>query len=86
MNGKENSIFPQVEIISPNDECSCSFSIWMNRVWDILNEFDGKVNISSISSDSKRANELGATGRTVVVNGSEVPVFLLKETITKLLS
>ncbi len=76
---------PRIEVISPNDACSCSFSIWMTRVWDILNEFDNKVHVTSLTSDSDRTRELGATGRTVIVNGNEIPIFRLKETIDKLL-
>ena len=76
---------PRIEVISPNDACSCSFSVWMNRVWNILNEFDNQIHVTSLTSDSNRAKELGASGRTVLVNGNMVPIFLLKKTISELL-
>ncbi len=76
---------PHIEVIVPNDICSCSFSVWMNRVWDILNEFKDQIHITSLTSDSTRARELGVTGRSVVINGKIIPVFLLKDRIVDLI-
>ncbi|MFW9903357.1 MAG: hypothetical protein ACFFFH_03415 [Candidatus Thorarchaeota archaeon] len=55
---------PIVEIIAPVGECSCSFSTWINRVWDILNEYKDQIMIESLVSIAPRVKELGGgTGR-----------------------
>ncbi len=76
----------KIEIFSPAEACSCSFSVWINNVWDILQEYRDKFDIISITSDTPRAKELGVSGRTVVVNGEVVPVFLLEKKLKELLS
>ena len=48
-------------------------------------KFDDKIQISTVTSDSARAQELGAMGRTVFINGREIPVFQIKDTIINLL-
>ena len=83
MSKQNKQIMPHIEVIVPN--CSCSFSVWMNRVWDILNEFKDQIHITSLTSDSTRARELGVTGRSVVINGKIIPVFLLKDRIVDLI-
>jgi len=85
VNAKKNHVVPHVEIISPSDVCSCSFSIWMNRVWDILNNYQDKIHITNLTSDSSRARALGVTGRSIVINGEEVPFFMLKNRIEDLI-
>ena len=85
MSKQNKQIMPHIEVIVPNDICSCSFSVWMNRVWDILNEFKDQIHITSLTSDSTRARELGVTGRSVVINGKIIPVFLLKDRIVDLI-
>ncbi|MHA1994889.1 MAG: hypothetical protein ACW97Z_10130 [Candidatus Hodarchaeales archaeon] len=85
MSKQKKQIIPHIEVIAPIDVCSCSFSVWMNRVWDILNEFKDQIHITSLTSDSTRARELGVAGRSVVINGDIVPVFLLKDTLIELI-
>ena len=57
----------------------------MNRVWDILNEYKGKINITSLTSDCDGAKKLGQGGRTVVIDGEVVPVFLLQRRLGELI-
>ena len=57
----------------------------MNRVLDILNEYKGQIHITSLTSDSDRARELGVSGRTILINGEIPQVFLLKDKITELI-
>jgi hypothetical protein len=77
---------PKIEVISPADVCNCSFSVWINKVWDILQEYRDKVEIESLTSDSLRAEELGVGGRSVVVNGEVTPVFELERKLEELLN
>ncbi|MFX0183719.1 MAG: hypothetical protein ACFE95_11605 [Candidatus Hodarchaeota archaeon] len=76
---------PKIEVISPAGVCNCSFSVWINKVWDILQEYSDKVEIESLTSDSFRAEELGVGGRSVVVNGEVTPVFELERKLEELL-
>ena len=76
---------PKVEVISPAGECNCSFSTWINKVWDILNEYRDRLEIVSLVSDSPRVKELGVGGRSVVVDGEVVPVFELEQNLRVLL-
>ena len=76
---------PTVEIISPAGECSCSFSTWINRVWDILNEYREKLEIVSLVSEDPRAKELGGKGRSVFINGEYIPVFNLEQKLEELI-
>ena len=85
MSSQKKHTQPIIEVISPNDVCSCSFSVWMNNAWDILNEYKGQIHITSLTSDSNRARELGVSGRTIVINGETTPVFLLKDKINELI-
>ncbi|MHA2244252.1 MAG: hypothetical protein ACXADY_04745 [Candidatus Hodarchaeales archaeon] len=74
---------PRVEVFSPSGECSCSFSTWINRVWNVLNEYGEKIEIVSLMSNSSRAEELGVGGRSVVVNGEVTAVFELERKINE---
>jgi hypothetical protein len=76
---------PVVEVISPAGECSCSFSTWINRVWDILNEYRERIEIVSLVSDSPRAKELGGRSRSVFINGESIAVFNLGRKLKELL-
>lgn len=76
---------PKIEVISPAGECSCSFSTWINRVWDILNEYREKIEIVSLLSDSPRAKDLGSRSRSVFINGELIAVFNLKRKLNELL-
>ena len=76
---------PIIEIISPAGECSCSFSTWINRVWDILNEYNEEITIISLVSDAPRARELGGRGRSVYINGELIPVFNLDRILKELI-
>ena len=75
---------PIIEIISPAGECSCSFSTWINRVWDILNEYREEIKIVSLVSDDPRAKDLGGKGRSVFLNGEYIPVFHLEHKLSEL--
>jgi hypothetical protein len=79
-------IKPIIEVISPAGACNCSFSVWINKVWDILQDYRDEVEIESLTSDSLRAQELGAGGRSVVVNGEVTPVFELERKLEGLLN
>ena len=74
---------PKIEVFSPSGECGCSFSTWINRVWNVLNEYGVKIEIVSLMSDSPRAEELGVGGRSVVVNGEVIAVFELERKINE---
>ena len=76
---------PIIEIISPAGECNCSFSTWINRVWDILNEYREKLKIVSLVSDDPRAKELGGNGRSIFLNGEYIPVFHLESKLAELI-
>ncbi len=76
----------KIEVFSPAGECSCSFSTWISKVWDILNEHQEKIDIVSLMSDSPRAEELGIGGRSVVVNGEVTAVFELEKKLNELLT
>ncbi|MFX1284616.1 MAG: hypothetical protein ACFFB5_13230 [Promethearchaeota archaeon] len=80
-----NVLKPKIEVISPTGECSCSFSTWINKVWDILNKYQDKIEIVSLMSDSPRVKELGVGNRSVVVNGEVTTVFELKRKLNELL-
>lgn len=69
---------PIVEIIYPAGECNCSFSTWINHIWDILNEYKDEIMIESLILDTPRAKELGGRGRSVFVNGEYIAVFNLE--------
>ncbi len=84
MSSQKKHARSKIEVISPNDVCSCSFSVWMNRVWGILNEYIGQIHITSLTSDSDRARELGVSGRIILINGEIPPGFLLKDKIIEL--
>ncbi len=73
---------PKVEVVSPAGVCSCSFSVWIGKVWDILMRYKDQLEIVSLTSDSPRALELGVGGRTIIINGDVTPVFLLERKIS----
>ena len=74
---------PKIEVFSPSGECGCSFSTWINGVWNVLNEYQEKIEIVSLMLDSPRAKELGVRGRSVVVNGEVTTVFELERKINE---
>ncbi|MFX1539058.1 MAG: hypothetical protein ACFFDI_33170 [Promethearchaeota archaeon] len=76
---------PTIEIITPAGECSCSFSTWINRVWDILNEYREEIIIVSLVSDTPRAKELGGGSRSVFINDEQVAVFNLERKLKELI-
>ncbi len=77
---------PKVEVFSPAGACGCSFSTWIGKVWDVLMKYKDQLEIVNLTSDSPRAHELGVGGRTVVINGKPIPVFLLEQKLQELLS
>ena len=77
---------PKIEVISPVGECSCSFAAWINKIWDILNEYGERIEVVSLMSDSSRAEELGVGNRSVVVNGEVIAIFELERKLNKLLT
>lgn len=77
---------PRIEVVSPAGVCNCSFSVWINKVWDILQVYRDKVEIESLTSDSFRAEELGVGGRSIVVNGEVIPIFELERKLEELLN
>lgn len=74
-----------IELILPAGVCECSFSVWINKVWDILMKYKDQVEIINLSSDSPRAKELSVGNRTIVVNGEITPIFTLDSKLKKLL-
>ena len=76
---------PLIEIITPAGECSCSFSTWINRVWDILNEYKDEIIIESLVSDAPRVKELGGRGRSIFINGEYIAVFNLERKLKELI-
>jgi hypothetical protein len=77
---------PKVEIFSPVEFSSCSFSVWITKVWNILQEYQGNLEIVSLTLDSPRAKELGVDGRTIVVNKQVTPVWELDHKLRSLLA
>lgn len=76
---------PVVEIISPSKACNCSFSAWINNVWDIITKYKDSIEIESITSDTLRAKELGVASRAVIINGEITPVFLIAHKLKELI-
>ena len=77
---------PKIEVFSPSGVCDCSFSVWIGKVWDVLFKYKDQLAIESLTSDSSRAQELGIGGRTVLINGQVVPLFLLEQKLQELLA
>ena len=75
----------KIEIIIPDGECGCSYSVWITKVWDVINKFEGKIETETITSDTDRAKKIGIGNRGVVVNGLKIPVFLLEEELKKII-
>lgn len=75
----------KVEVFLPAGVCDCSFSVWIGKVWDVLANYKDQLEVESLFSDSSRAHELRVGGRTVVINGEVIPVFLLEQKLLDLL-
>ena len=75
----------RVEIFVPSGKCSCSFSQWVQNIWDKLDSYIDYVDVETTDTNSKRAKELGITGQTLLVDNERVLVFYLKEKLAKLM-
>jgi hypothetical protein len=75
---------PKIEIIVPADVCSCSYSIWINKVWDKLHNYKEKIDIETLTSNSSRAKELKVSGRTIICNGKVIPLIELENNLSKI--
>ncbi|MHA2296587.1 MAG: hypothetical protein ACXAEU_24705 [Candidatus Hodarchaeales archaeon] len=64
----------QVEIFLPTGVCGCSFSHWIDRVYNIIMNYSDKVQHKSLTTDSERASELGINSMCVTVNERIVSV------------
>jgi len=58
----------------PSEQCSCSYSAWIAKVWEIIVDYRNLVEICSIPSDSPRSKELCAGNQAVVLDGRWVAV------------
>ena len=74
----------RIEIFVPSGRCSCSFSQWIQNIWDKLDTYIDYVDVETTDTNSKRAKELGITGQTLLVNNERVLAFYLKEKLAKL--
>ena len=74
----------KIEIFVPSGKCACSYSQWVQKIWDKLYTYSDYVDVETTDTNSQRAKELGITGQTLLVNNERVLVFYLKEKLTKL--
>ena len=76
---------PVVEIIVPAGKCGCSYSTWIERIWDKLDEYRDQIIIETFDTNSARAKGLHITGQALLVNEERVPLIYLKEKLKQLL-
>ena len=74
----------QIEIIIPAGICSCSYTKWIENIWDKIDKFREYVEVETIDTNCQRAKELGIIGQTVLLNGKKIPVFQLESSLSKL--
>ncbi|MHA1983482.1 MAG: hypothetical protein ACW967_03930 [Candidatus Hodarchaeales archaeon] len=73
----------KVEIIIPAGKCSCSYSKWIENIWDKLDKFREYVDVETTDTNSQRAKDLGICGQTLLVNGQKIPVFQLQTKLSE---
>ena len=77
---------PVVEIFTPEGVCGCVFSHWIDKVWNILMNYREYVKIETSTSGSERAKEVGIGAMAILVNGRQIRVEDLVETLDRLLA
>lgn len=75
-----------IEIFVPSGICTCSYSKWIEKIWDYIEDFREFVEIETLDTKSLRAKALGIQGQTLLINGIKVPLFHLKEKLKELVS
>ena len=74
----------KIEIILPSGKCSCTYSQWVQKIWDKLETFTDYVEVDTIDTNSQRAKEMGIKNQTLLINNERTPVFQLTDKLTKL--
>ncbi|MHA1992400.1 MAG: hypothetical protein ACW981_07195 [Candidatus Hodarchaeales archaeon] len=75
----------QVEIIVPAGKCTCTYSKWIENIWDKLDKFREYVDVETTDTNSQRAKDLGVSGQSLIVNGQKIPVFKLQTKLGELM-
>lgn len=75
----------KIEIFVPLGKCSCSYSRWIQNIWDKLDDYREFVEVETMDTNSERAKELGIRGQMLLVNNERTLVFNLKDKLAKLI-
>ena len=75
----------RIEIFVPSGKCTCSYSQWIQKIWNKLDTYIDYIDVETMDTNSQRAKELGITGQTLLVNNERVLAFYLKDKLDELM-
>ena len=75
----------KIEIFIPSGKCTCTYSQWVQHIWDKLDDYRDYVEVETTDTNSDKAKDLEITGQTLLVNNERTLVFYLQDSLTKLL-
>ena len=75
----------RIEIFVPSGKCTCSYSQWIQKIWNKLDTYIDYIDVETMDTNSLRAKELGITGQTLLVNNERVLAFYLKDKLDELM-
>nr|MDO8082602.1 hypothetical protein [Candidatus Freyarchaeota archaeon] len=74
----------KIDIFIPIGSCSCQFSAFMDRVFNVLTKYRNQVEFDIKSSSSEEARELNIGSKGLIVNRTEkFPEFFKPEKLEK---
>ena len=74
----------KIEIFVPSGKCTCTYSQWVQKIWDKLDDYREYVEVETTDTNSAKAQELGITGQTLLVNNEKTLVFYLRDKLAVL--
>ena len=75
----------KIEIFIPSGKCTCTYSQWVQKIWDKLDDYREYVEVETTDTNSQRAKELRITGQTLLVNNEKTLLFYLKDKLVELI-
>lgn len=74
-----------IEIFVPAGKCSCSYSKWIEKIWDKLDEFREFVDVETTDTNSKRARDLNIKAQTLLIDGKKISIIQLQKRLEELI-
>ena len=76
----------KIEIFIPSGKCLCSYSKWIENIWNKLENYRDFIDVDTMDTNCQRAKDLGISSQALIVNNENVLVFYLQDHLRALIN